>query len=121
MGLREKWRRYRDDHKNYYSEEEQRLNKMLADLDPLDDDYVKLQQIQKNNLAMRDTSKESKRKICKSDRGGLLMTLLKVGGGIGCGIMISKFEHDGMTYTGEKRSFMDSLTKMFGNLFFSRN
>ena len=117
MGLRQKWKRFREERRNLYDKEEDRLCLMIAELDPLDEEYDKLQAKLKNNLSMRDTSKESKRKICKSDRGGVLMRILQIGGALAGGIMIGKFEKDGLTYTGEKRSFMDAVTRTFGNLF----
>ena len=103
---------------NLYDQEEQRLNEMICDLDPFDERYDQLQGKLKNTIAMRDTSKESKRKICKSDRGNVIMRILGVGGALFGGIMMAKYERDGMTFTGEKRNFMDSMTKTIGNLFF---
>ena len=117
MGLMDKWKQHREAKRNLYNVEEKRLQAMICELDPLDENYDLLQAKLKNNLAMRETSKESKRKICKSDRGGILMKILGIGGALAGGIMIGKFEMDGLTYTGEKRSFMDSLTKTLGNLF----
>lgn len=102
---------------NLYDQEEQRLRELICELDPFDERYDQLQGKLKNTIAMRDSSKESKRKICKSDRGGILMKILGVGGAIAGGFMIGKFEKDGLTYTGEKRSFMDAVTRTFGNLF----
>lgn len=118
MSLMDKWKQRREERKNLYDVEEQRLKVMIAEMDPFDDRYDLLQAKLKNNLAMRDTSKESRRKICKSDRGNVLMKILSVGGALAGGIMIGKYERDGMTFTGEKRSFIDSLTKTIGNLFF---
>ena len=102
---------------NLYDQEEQRLRELICELDPFDERYDQLHGKLKNTIAMRDSSKESKRKICKSDRGGILMKILGVGGAIAGGFMIGKFEKDGLTYTGEKRSFMDAVTRTFGNLF----
>lgn len=104
--------------RHIYDTEEQRLQKMICELDPFDEKYDALQAKLKNNLAMKEVSKESRRKICKSDRGGVLMKILGVGGALLGGIMIGKYEKDGMTFTGEKRSFMDSMTRSIGNLFF---
>ena len=114
MGFFSKMKRKPD----LYNQEEMRLKTMICEMDPFDEKYDLLQAKLKNNLAMRDTSKESRRKICKSDRGGVLMKILSIGGALAGGFMIGKFERDGMTYTGEKRNFMDSMTKTIGNLFF---
>ncbi len=104
--------------KHPYDSEEQRLQQMICELDPFDEKYDQLQNKLKNTLVMRETSKESKRKIAKSDRGGLIMKIIGVGGALAGGIMIGKYERDGMTFTGEKRTFMDSMTRTIGNLFF---
>ena len=117
MSLFEKLRQRREDRKDPYDKEELRLKLLINELDPFDEKYDQLQGKLKNTISMRDSSKESKRKICKSDRGGVLMKILGVGGALAGGIMIGKFEKDGLTYTGEKRSFMDAVTRTFGNLF----
>ena len=113
MSLKDKFKRKQD----LYDLEEQRLRELIVEMDPFDEKYDQLQAKLKNTISMRDSSKESKRKICKSDRGGILMKILGVGGAIAGGFMIGKFEKDGLTYTGEKRSFMDAVTRTFGNLF----
>lgn len=102
---------------NLYDQEEQRLRVLICDLDPFDEKYDAAQAKLKNLISMRDASKESRRRICKSDRGNVLMKILGVGGAIGGAFLIGKFEKDGLTYTGEKRSFMDAVTRTFGNLF----
>ena len=117
MSLKEKWKQRREERQDLYDKEEERLRMMIVDLDPFDEKYDLLQEKLKNTITMRDSSKESKRKICKKDRGGILMKILGVGGALAGGIMIGKFEKDGLTYTGEKRSFMDAVTRTFGNLF----
>lgn len=113
-----KWRlRKKED---AYDIEEVRLRLRLAELDPLKDadDYDALQTKLSNTIKMRTDSRESRRKIAKSDRGGIIMRVIGVLGAIGGAFMIGKFERDGNTWTGEKRSFMDSVSRLFGNLFF---
>ena len=117
MSFKDRWKQFREGRQNLYDKEEDRLRLMIAELDPFDEKYDQLQAKLKNNISMRESSKESKRKICKSDRGGILMRILQIGGALAGGIMIGKFEKDGLTYTGEKRSFMDAVTRTFGNLF----
>ena len=114
MGLKDMFAKRKD----LYGVEEQRLRTLICELDPFDERYDQLQGKLKNTISMRADSRESKRKICKSDRGSLLKTILSVGGGLFGGIMIAKYEKDGMMFTGEKKSFMDSLTRTIGNLFF---
>ena len=118
MGLRDWWENRKEQKMTSYDAEERRLRKLICELDPFDPQYDELQTKLKNNISMKETSKESRRKICKSDRGNLIRTILTVGGGLFGGLMIGKFERDGMTFTGEKRSFMDSMTKTIGNIFF---
>ncbi len=117
MGLKDMIERRKEERRTSYDSEEQRLREMIAELDPFDERYDQLQTKLKNTLTMRDVSKESKRRIAKSDRGGILMKVLGVGGALAGGILIGKYERDGQTWTGEKRSFMDSLTRTFGNMF----
>ena len=117
MGFRDYIESRREAKRLSYDGEEQRLREMIAEMDPFDERYDQLQTKLKNTLTMRDVSKESKRRIAKSDRGGILMKILGVGGAIAGGIMIGKYERDGMTWTGEKRSFVDSLSRTFGNMF----
>lgn len=117
MGLMEKWKARKEERIDPYTKEEMRLRTMIAQIDPLDENYDKLQAKLKTNLQMRSDSKEYRRKIPKSERTGVLLKLLSVGGAIGGGVMLAKYEKDGMTFTGEKRSMMDSLARMFGSMF----
>ena len=106
---------------NPYDKEEIRLREMIAQIDPLDESYDKLQAKLKANNAMRADSKEYRRRIPKSDRGGILLKILSIGGAIGGGVLLGRYERDGMTFTGEKRSMMDSLARTFGSMFLNKH
>ena len=70
-----KWRlRKKED---AYDTEEVRLRLRLAELDPLEDaeDYDALQTKLSNTIKMRTDSRESRRKIAKSDRGAPMWRL----------------------------------------------
>ena len=121
MGLKEKWKASRERRRDPYDKEEERLRNMIAQIDPLDARYSEMQEKLKNNIRMQNDSKENHRKIAKADRGGVLMKILSVAGAIGGGFMIGKFERDGLTYTGEKRSFMDAIARTFGQVFFRKD
>lgn len=71
---------------------------------------------------MRGESRESKRRISKQDKGGLIIKIVSlIGGAAGLGTIIYA-EHKGMTFTGEKRNIIGSISKAIGNVFggFSR-
>lgn len=104
--------------KDLYDIEEKRLRAIISDLDPFDEKYDQAQAKLKNTIAMRESSKESKRKIAKGDRGGLIRTILSVGGGLLGGIMVAKYEKEGMMFSGEKKNFMDGMISTIGKLFF---
>ena len=112
----EKIKRQRLD-RHPYDKEEQRLQMLINQIDPFDERYDQLQAKLKNNNSMRDVSKESRRKICKTDRGGIIAKVVGVVGALVGGFMIGKFERDGMIVTGEKRSYFDAISRTLGNLF----
>ena len=107
----------RQERKDPYDKEELRLRMMICETDPFDDRYDQLQKKLQNNIRMHGESKENKRKLAKADRGNVLIKILGIGGAIAGGFMIGKFEKEGLTYTGEKRSYMDAISRAFGNMF----
>lgn len=98
-----------------YDKEELRLQLALMELTPGTPEYKEVQAELKAIVGTRSESRESKRKIAKSDRGGIIMKVLGIAGTIGGVVTIAKFERDGMVFTGEKRSLMDALTRTIGN------
>ena len=101
-------------------EQEIRLRKKLAELEPGTEPYKDIQNELKMLISIRAESKESKRRISKSDRGGIIIKLLGiVGAGAGIGSVIWA-ESKGMIFTGEKRRFMDTISSSLGKMFFNR-
>ena len=117
MGLKEKLRARRKRREDPYTSEELRLRKLIAEMDPFDERYDQLQGKLKNNISMQSDSKEAKSRLTKADKGSLLCKILSVGGAIGGVLLIGKYERDGNTYTGEKRSMMDAIARTFGQVF----
>ena len=98
--------------------------KLKAELLKIDDvqseDFRKVRQELKEINVIRAESRESKRRISKQDKGGIFIKLLSIiGAGAGIGSIILA-ERQGMVFTGEKRSVMDSISRALGNVFFKR-
>lgn len=99
---------------------EQKLQLKRLDLEPGTDEYERISKELRDNTAMRAENRESKRRIAKADRGTLIGRILSIiGAGVGIGSVIWA-ERQGMVFTGEKRSLMDSITRGIGNVFFKR-
>lgn len=110
-------RKAKQEAKDPYLVQEIRLNLKLRDLEPGTEEYEKIQQELKATNLMRADSRESKRRISKSDKGGIVIKLLGIlGAGAGLGSIIWA-EHKGLTFTGEKRSVMDSIARGIGQIF----
>ena len=105
--------------KDPFLAEERKLLAKLKELEAGTDEYREIQNELKMTSAIRAESKESKRSISKSDKGGIILRILSyVGAGLGIGSVIWA-ETRGMTFTGEKRKFMDSISSCLGKVFFS--
>lgn len=103
-----------------YLGEEIRLNNELKKLKPGSDEYKEVQRELKDLNIIRAESRESKRRISKQDKGGIIIKVLGIlGAGAGLGSIIWA-EHKGLTFTGEKRSIMDSIARGIGNIFVKR-
>lgn len=102
----------------YYDKQEKELLKAMDAMEDKNSEaFEKLQAKLKNINIMRAESKESKRRISKQDRGGIIIKVLGIfGAAAGVGSIIWA-EHEGMTFTGEKRSIMDSICRGIGNIF----
>lgn len=115
-GLKAKWRSKHP--LNVYDAEERKIASLMAQLQPGTEEYAKAQGQLRENNTMRKEHYESKRRfITIQDRGGLLK---KIAGGaitIGGVVLLSKYEADGNTFTGEKRQFADSFVKTLGRFF----
>ena len=111
-------RKARIEKKDPYLEHEIILRKKLAQLTPCTDEYKETQQELKTLIQIRSESKESKRKISKSDRGGIIIRVLELFGA-GAGVTaIVMAEKNGMIFTGEKKRIMDTVSSCVGKLFF---
>lgn len=119
----EKWKKKKDIkrcQKDPYYVEEMRLNLMLQNLEPGSDAYKEIQQELKLTNQMRGESAESKRRISKADKGGIIIKILGIlGAGAGIGSIIWA-ETRGLTFTGEKRKIMDSISTSIGKIFFNK-
>ena len=99
-----------------YDTEEARLLIALNKQQPGTDTYKELQKELREINQMRDESRESRRRVSKSDRGGIIMKLLGIAGGAVGLFSIIKAERDGMTFTGQKRTIMDAISRTIGNI-----
>ena len=67
-------------------------------------------------VAIREKERESKRKLTKQDKGGIIIKVLSIlGAGAGIGSIIWAEKQD-MVFTGEKRSIMDAISRGIGNI-----
>lgn len=95
-----------------YDKEELRLHEYLSKLELGTPEYDKAQTELKNINEMRESSHESKRRISKADKGGIIRQALGIAGTI-CGIgALGYYEMRGNTFTGEKRTLADGLTRI---------
>ena len=101
---------------NAYDREEEKLIAYIDAIDCDSPEYERAQRILKENSSLREASRESKRRLTKEGRGNVLLKILGIGGTIGGVITVALFERNGLTYTGQKRTVMDSLTRAIGNL-----
>lgn len=107
---------------DFFDKEEDRLSKLLAEVDPKEDreTYETLKKDLKETINMRSESRESKRRISKEAKGNLLIkTVGGIIGALGLGGILWA-EHKGMVFTGEKRSMVDSISRTIGNIFWPR-
>ena len=96
--------------------ERQLLNRCIA-AEKGTDTFKELQSELKNVNIMRAESTESKRKISKQDKGGMLRKCIEGGVGlIGLGSIIY-VERQGFMATGEKRTVLTSIARGIGDVF----
>lgn len=99
-----------------FDREEAKLIEYIDRIDCDSPEYERAQRLLKENSSVREASRESKKKLTKEGRGNVLLKVLGIGGTIGGIVTVALFEKNGMTYTGQKRTLMDSLTRIVGNL-----
>ena len=96
---------------------EEKLQQKLLDTEVDAENFGKIQDMLKSNNIMRAESRESKRRISKQDKGSIIIKFLSIlGAGAGIGSIIWA-EHQGMVFTGEKRSIMDAIARGIGQVF----
>lgn len=101
----------------FYDEEEARLLAKLAELESGTDSYKETQSELRAISQMRAESKESKRRISKEGKVSLAASILGFTGGVIGLFGVIKAERDGLTFTGEKRTIMDSICRGIGQIF----
>lgn len=103
-------------YKNPYDREEQKLISYIDGINCDSPEYERAQKILKENSVIRESSRESKKRLSKEGRSNLWLKILGIGGTIGGIVTVALFERNGMSYTGQKRTVMESLTRTIGNL-----
>ena len=114
--MKTKWREKHP--MNPYDAEEQKLHECLAKLEAGTPAYAQAQaQLKEANLMRKEHYESKRRFVTLQDRGGIIKKLL--GGAITIGgvCLLSKYEADGNTFTGEKRKFADSFVRVLGGFF----
>ena len=117
MGMKE-WREKRKAKKlaktDPYVLEERRLLLRQMELDPLTEEYDKLQaEIEKFNTAKK-SSRENKRWLTP-EKGSIITKALGIIGTVGSIFAVAHFEKDGFQATGEKRTILDAVCRAAGN------
>lgn len=102
--------------RNPYDREEEKLIAYIDAIDCNSPEYERAQRILKENSSLREASRESKKRLSKEGRGNLWLKILGIGGTLGGIVTVALFERNGLTYTGQKRTVMDALTRTIGNL-----
>lgn len=102
------------DRQDPYILEERRLKLKQCQLDPLTDEYERLQaEIERFNKANKEC-RDNKRRLTP-EKASIWVKALSILGTVGGIALVAKFEKDGNVVTGEKRTLMDSLCRACGN------
>lgn len=104
--------------KDFFDAEQERIEIQMAQCDVRSDEYKQLQGQLKDIITIRGESRESRRRISKTDKGQLLIRGLTLTGALAAILGIAKFEKDGNTFTGEKRSLIDTVGSCIGRFLF---
>lgn len=100
--------------RNPYRFEERRLLLKQMELDPMSDEYTKIQARIKELTQTNKVSRENKRRLTP-EKATIWAKVLGGLGTIGAIVAVTKFERDGLTATGEKRTILDALCRGAGN------
>lgn len=116
--LREKRKVKREERQDLYDKIELKLKRKLNELEVGTEEYDRVQKELREINQIREESRESKRRISKKDKGGMLLKIVGgVTGLVGVGSLIWA-EREGMTFTGEKRNIIGSISRGIGKIFF---
>ena len=107
-------RRLKAIEKNPYRFEERRLLLKQMELDPMSEEYTKIQARIKELTQTNKVSRDNKRRLTP-EKATIWAKILGGLGTIGAIVAVAKFEKDGLTATGEKRTILDSLCRAAGN------
>lgn len=104
---------------DFFDMEQDRIQEEMQKFDVRSQEYKELQGLLKTTICTRGESKESRRRVSKSDKGQMLIKGLGIGGILLAIFGMSKFEMSGNAFTGEKRHWVDTLVSNLGkfNLF----
>ena len=92
------------------------LKLKLLQLDSGTEAFEKTRKELNEIVAIREKERDSKRKLTKQDKGGIIIKVLSIlGAGAGIGSIIWAEKND-MVFTGEKRSIMDAISRGIGNI-----
>lgn len=119
MSRRKELREQERLHNDFFEQEELKIQKKLSELEVGSEEYETTLNQFKTAVDVREKRKESRRKLSKADKGQMLIKGIGVLGIIGACFGISRFEMKGNTFTGEKRTWIDTLIGNLGrfNLF----
>lgn len=118
MGRFKEWRHRRKqqrlERRDPYILEERRLKLKQCQLEPLTDEYERLQaEIERFNKANKEC-RDNKRRLTP-EKATIWAKILGIIGTVGGIAVVAKFEKDGGIVTGEKRTLMDALCRAAGN------
>ena len=114
---RKAWKLKREEKRDEYDKDEQRLKKLKSSLDPTSEDYKKIVDALNQNNKIRKESIESRRRIPIGDKVQIFLKSLGFGALILGTTKIIKAEREGMIFTGEKKGMMDGIVKILSGLF----
>ena len=121
---RAKRRAKKEARRDIYDSEEDRLKALLKELDPKDEQfnekYTKIQSSLNVNNKLRKESLESRRRVPIGDKVSIILKVLGLGGIVAGAGTIIHAEREGMIFTGEKKTLMESITKTIGSLFWTK-
>ena len=114
MGIISKWREKHPKRVDPYDDQERRLHEYISKLECGTDEFREAQKELAQVNTMRRESKDSKCRLTREAKGNLALKIVGGLGLLGAAIGIGAYESKGMTFTGEKRSLMDTIIRIAG-------